>query len=157
VLPPGSRGELVLTSLTKEALPVIRYRTHDLTELLPPSARSMRRMARITGRCDDMLIIRGVNLFPSQVEALLLKLAGLAPHYQLELTREGHLDQVTVQVECQGSVAGDAGQRAQLARALAGSIKDHIGISARCVVCDPGTLERSVGKARRVIDHRQAR
>ena len=98
-LPAGAPGELVLTSLTKEALPVIRYRTRDLTALLPPTARSMRRMARITGRSDDMLIIRGVNVFPSQIEELLLKLAGLAPHYQLELTREGHLDQLAVKVE----------------------------------------------------------
>jgi phenylacetate-CoA ligase len=157
VLPDGSEGELVLTSLTKEALPVIRYRTHDLTRLLPPTARSMRRMARITGRSDDMLIIRGVNLFPSQIEALLLQLEGLAPHYQLELTREGHLDQVTVQVECQAGLAAAAERRGQLGRALAESIKAHIGISARCVVCDPGSLERSAGKARRVIDHRQAR
>src|SRR5262249_36019055 len=148
---------LVLTSLTKEALPVIRYRTHDLTTLLPPTARAMRRMARITGRSDDMLIIRGVNLFPSQIEALLLKLSGLSPHYQLELTRQEHLDQVTVQVECQAEVAGDGPQRAHLARSLSESIKAHIGISARCVVCDPQSLERSAGKARRVIDHRQAR
>src|SRR5205807_5918535 len=101
------QGELVFTTLSKEALPLVRYRTRDLTRLLPPSARSMRRLARITGRSDDMLIVRGVNLFPTQIEELLLKLAGLAPHYQLELTREGHLDQLAVKVECLESISAD--------------------------------------------------
>jgi phenylacetate-CoA ligase len=142
VLPDGSRGELVFTSLTK---------------LLPPTARSMRRMARVTGRSDDMLIIRGVNVFPSQIEELLLKLVGLAPHYQLELTREGPLDQLAVRVECLGSLAGDSPGRAHLERQLHGSIKAAIGISTQCVVCDPGSIERSAGKARRVIDRRQGR
>ena len=157
VLPEGAQGELVLTSLTKEALPVIRYRTRDLTSLLPPTARSMRRMARITGRCDDMLIIRGVNMFPSQIEELLLKLPGLAPHYQLELTREAHLDQLAVKVECVETIAGDGSLRSRLQHELQGSIKATIGISTQVVVCDPGSIERSVGKARRVIDRRPAR
>ena len=157
VLPEGAQGELVLTSLTKEALPVIRYRTRDLTSLLPPTARSMRRMARITGRCDDMLIIRGVNVFPSQIEELLLKLPGVAPHYQLELTREAHLDQLAVKVECLESIAGDGSLRARLQRDLQGSIKATIGISTQVMVCDPGSIERSAGKARRVIDRRPAR
>jgi phenylacetate-CoA ligase len=154
VLPEGAPGELVLTSLTKEALPVIRYRTRDLTSLLPPTARSMRRMARITGRCDDMLIIRGVNVYPSQIEELVLKLPGLAPHYQLELTRAAHLDQLAVKVECLEALAGEASLRSRLQRDLQDSIKSTIGISAQVVVGDPGSLERSAGKARRVIDTR---
>jgi phenylacetate-CoA ligase len=154
VLPAGAPGELVLTSLTKEALPVIRYRTRDLTSLLPPTARSMRRLARITGRSDDMLIIRGVNVFPSQIEELLLKLPGVAPHYQLELTREAHLDQLAVKVECLESIAADGPTRSRLQCDLQGSIKAMIGISTQVVVCDPGSIERSAGKARRVIDKR---
>lgn len=154
VLPEGAPGELVLTSLTKEALPVIRYRTRDLTSLLPPTARSMRRMARITGRSDDMLIIRGVNVYPSQIEELVLKVPGLAPHYQLELTREAHLDQLAVKVECLEAVAGEGSLRSRLQRDLQGSIKSTIGISTQVVVCDPGSIERSAGKARRVIDKR---
>jgi phenylacetate-CoA ligase len=140
-LPDGEKGELVLTSLTKEALPVIRYRTRDLTRLLPPSARSMRRMERISGRSDDMLIIRGVNVFPSQIEELVLKQAGLSPHYVLEVSKDGPLDHLTVLVE------GDE-------QALAGlrlSIKSYIGISADVRL---GTIERSIGKAKRVIDKR---
>jgi phenylacetate-CoA ligase len=154
VLPEGARGELVLTTLTKEALPLIRYRTRDLTCLLPPTARSMRRMARITGRSDDMLIIRGVNVFPTQIEELLLKLAGLAPHYQLELTRAAHLDELAVRVECQPEVAADAALRVRLEQQLEGSIKAMIGISTQVRVCDPGTLARSGGKAQRVLDRR---
>jgi len=157
VLPEGTPGELVLTSLTKEALPVIRYRTRDLTSLLPPTARSMRRMARITGRSDDMLIIRGVNVYPSQIEELVLKLPGLAPHYQLELTREAHLDQLAVKVECLEALAGEGSLRSRLQRDLQGSIKSTIGISTQVVVCDPGSIERSAGKARRVIDKRAGR
>jgi phenylacetate-CoA ligase len=111
VLPEGASGELVFTTLTKEALPLIRYRTRDLTALLPPTARSMRRMARISGRSDDMLIIRGVNLFPTQIEELLLKLPGLAPHFQLEVTREGHRDELGICVECSAAVAADALRR----------------------------------------------
>jgi phenylacetate-CoA ligase len=154
VLPEGSQGELVLTTLTKEALPVIRYRTRDLTSLLPPSARSMRRMARITGRCDDMLIIRGVNLFPSQIEELMLKQQGLAPHYLLEVTRDAHLDALSVQVECTEGVAGDSSVRNRMTIELQRDIKDVIGISARVIVCAPGALERSPGKAKRVVDKR---
>jgi phenylacetate-CoA ligase len=153
-LPDGVQGELVLTSLTKEALPVIRYRTRDLTTLLPPTARPMRRMARITGRSDDMLIVRGVNVFPSQIEELLLKLAGLAPHYRLELTRAGQLDQLTVRVECAAAVAGAPALRTRLAAELRDSIKSSVGISAEVVVGDPGSIERSAGKARRVLDRR---
>ena len=150
VLPAGAHGELVLTTLTKEALPVIRYRTRDLTALLPPTARSMRRMAKITGRTDDMLIIRGVNVFPSQVEELLLRLEGLAPHYQLEVTRAAHLDELAVHVECHGGRGGDHSLRQRLAAELQRRIKATIGISTRVCVCDPGTLERSAGKAQRV-------
>jgi phenylacetate-CoA ligase len=140
-LPDGEKGELVLTSLTKEALPVIRYRTRDLTRLLPGTARSMRRMEKITGRSDDMLIIRGVNVFPSQIEELVLKQPGLAPHYVLELTKQGALDQLAVVVE------GDAGATAELQK----SIKAYIGISAEVRI---GAVERSIGKAKRVIDKR---
>jgi phenylacetate-CoA ligase len=154
VLPEGSQGELVFTTLTKEALPVIRYRTRDLTSLLPPTARSMRRMAKITGRSDDMLIIRGVNLFPSQIEELMLKQQGLAPHYLLEVTRDAHLDALSVQVECTEVVAGDSSVRNRLTIELQRDIKDVVGISARVIVCPPGTLERSPGKAKRVVDKR---
>ena len=154
VLPDGTQGELVFTTLTKEALPVIRYRTRDLTTLLPPTARSMRRMAKITGRSDDMLIIRGVNLFPSQIEELMLKREGLAPHYLLEVTRDGHLDSLSVQVECTEGAAGDSNLRDRLTIELQRDIKDVVGITARVVVQRPGTLERSAGKARRVVDKR---
>jgi phenylacetate-CoA ligase len=154
VLPAGTHGELVFTTLTKEALPLIRYRTRDLTALLPPTARSMRRMAKITGRTDDMLIIRGVNIFPSQVEELLLTLEGLAPHYQLEVSRAAHLDELAVNVECQRAAAADHSLRQRLADELQGRIKATIGISTRVRVCDPGSLERSSGKAQRVIDKR---
>ena len=152
VLPDGTHGELVFTTLTKEALPMIRYRTRDLTALLPPTARSMRRMARIGGRSDDMLIVRGVNVFPSQIEELVLAIAGLAPHYQLELTRVEHLDQLAVRVECLAGVPPEA--RGTLEHALAARIKDYVGISVQVEACDPGSLERSQGKARRVIDRR---
>jgi phenylacetate-CoA ligase len=141
VLPEGEKGELVFTSLTKEALPVIRYRTRDLTRLLPPTARSMRRMEKITGRSDDMLIIRGVNVFPSQVEELILKTPGLSPHYVLEVSKQGPLDHLAVVVE--GSSEGGA--------ALAHAIKAYMGISAEVRI---GTIERSIGKAKRVIDKR---
>ena len=141
VLPDGEKGELVLTSLTKEALPVIRYRTRDLTRLLPGTARSMRRMEKITGRSDDMLIIRGVNVFPSQIEELVLKEPGLAPHYVLELSKQGPLDHLSVIVE------GDPAATARLQH----SIKSTIGISAEVRI---GAVERSIGKAKRVIDKR---
>jgi len=153
VLPEGATGELVLTSLTKEALPVIRYRTRDLTSLLPPTARAMRRLARIGGRSDDMLIVRGVNLFPSQIEELVLKLAGLTPHYELELTREAHLDRLAVKVECLAGTPAEA--RVRLAHDLAAAIKALIGISAAVHVGDPGSIERSAGKAKRVVDRRE--
>jgi phenylacetate-CoA ligase len=155
VVQEGLEGELVFTSLTKEALPVIRYRTRDLTRLLPPTARSMRRMARITGRSDDMLIIRGVNVFPSQIEELLLKLHGLTPHYLLEVTRESHLDALTVNVECTAGLESDARARASLGQQLQYNIKERIGVTARITVCNPGSIERSVGKAKRVLDRRQ--
>ncbi len=152
VLPEGARGELVLTTLTKEALPLMRFRTRDLSALLPPTSGSMRRMARIAARTDDMLIVRGVNLFPSQVETVLLELRGLAPHYQLEVSRPQHLDELTVRVEC---VLGALGERGALAGLLAEALKARIGLSAQVVVEPPGTLERSAGKARRVLDNRR--
>jgi phenylacetate-CoA ligase len=152
VLPEGERGELVLTSLTKEALPVIRYRTRDLTRLLPPTARSMRRIEKITGRSDDMMIIRGVNVFPTQIEELMLRDPALAPHYQIEITRPGSLDEMTVLVErvpTAGSADGEAsGKR------LAHHIKSLIGVSADVKVLAPGGIERSLGKARRIVDRR---
>ena len=153
----GAPGELVLTSLTKEALPIIRYRTRDLTRLLPPTARSMRRMARITGRSDDMLIIRGVNVFPSQIEELLLQMRGLTPHYLLEVTRESHLDALTVNVECAPGLESDAVARASLGQQLQYNIKERIGVTAQISVCEAGSIERSTGKARRVLDKRQIR
>ena len=157
VLEDGTEGELVFTSLTKEALPVIRYRTRDLTRLLPPTARSMRRLARITGRSDDMLIIRGVNVFPSQIEELLLTLHGLTPNYVLEVTRESHLDTLTVNVECTEHLGSDALARERLGQQLQYNIKERIGVTARITVASPGSLERSIGKAKRVIDRRQVR
>jgi phenylacetate-CoA ligase len=152
-LPDGSYGELVFTSLTKEALPIIRYRTRDLTRLLPGTARSMRRMAKITGRSDDMMILRGINVFPSQIEEQLLKCRGLAPHYLIELSREHRLDQMTVHVEAAPDYADAAGRQAQAAE-LAHHIKSIIGISARIRVGDPGSIERSAGKAKRIVDLR---
>ena len=154
VLPEGTAGELVLTSLTKEALPIIRYRTRDLTSLLPPTARSMRRMAKIVGRSDDMLIIRGVNVFPSQVEELVLKIAGLSPHYQLEVARAGTLDSLTVHVECAAGQDAAANERCE--RELAREVKAYIGVSATVAVHPAGALERSGGKAQRVIDRRKS-
>jgi phenylacetate-CoA ligase len=154
VLPDGERGELVFTSLTKEALPIIRYRTRDLTTLLPPTARSMRRMAKVTGRTDDMLIIRGVNVFPSQIEELILRQAQLTPHYVLEVSREGTLDQLTVKVEPHRDVADQRMACQQAATDLQRQIKSYIGVTAVVVICDPGTVERSIGKAKRVIDAR---
>ncbi len=140
-LADGEKGELILTSLTKEALPIIRYRTRDLTRLLPGTARAMRRMEKVTGRSDDMLIIRGVNLFPSQIEELILKQPGLSPHYALEISKDGPLDHLTVLVE--GNDAARAG--------LQHSIKAYIGIT---VDVRAGTIERSIGKAKRIIDKR---
>jgi phenylacetate-CoA ligase len=155
VLPDGEPGELVLTSLTKEALPIIRYRTRDLTSLLQPTARSMRRMARIRGRSDDMLIIRGVNVFPTQIEELVLKMPALAPHYVLDVTREGPLDVMTVCVEWAAEAAG-SNRGAEVAKELEQSVKGYVGISVRVSVVEPGSIQRSIGKAKRVIDRRNA-
>ncbi|HKK36429.1 MAG TPA: phenylacetate--CoA ligase PaaK [Paracoccaceae bacterium] len=149
----GEVGELVFTTLTKEAMPVIRYRTRDLTRLLPGTARSMRRMEKVTGRSDDMIILRGVNVFPSQVEEQILKVEGLAPHWQIELTREGRMDSMTVHVEATADHADDASRAAAGAR-LTAAVKGVIGISVGVQVADPGGVERSAGKARRVIDSR---
>ena len=152
VLPDGEKGELVFTSLTKEALPIVRYRTRDLTRLLPPTARAMRRIEKITGRCDDMLIIRGVNVFPTQIEELILKERALAPHYQLEITRPRALDELTILVE-RGPGAGPAdGETA--GATLAQRIKNLIGVTAHVQVTQPGGIERSLGKAKRIVDKR---
>ena len=154
VLPEGEEGELVFTSLTKEALPIIRYRTRDLTRLLPPTARSMRRMAKIVGRSDDMLIIRGVNVFPSQIEELVLKIRGLSAYYQLEVTRESHLDALSVHVECASGEDSGHAARDRLAQQLARDIKAYVGVTVNVSVLPVGSIERSVGKAKRVIDKR---
>ncbi|MEM6461605.1 MAG: phenylacetate--CoA ligase PaaK [Pseudomonadota bacterium] len=153
VLPDGEEGELVFTSLTKEAFPIIRYRTRDLTRLLPGTARTMRRMEKVTGRSDDMMIVRGVNVFPTQIEEQLLKCGGLAPHYQIELTRDGRMDTMTILVEAaQHSTGEDA--RSASAGELAGHVKSTIGVSVKVDVRLPGDIERSIGKARRVVDLR---
>ena len=151
VLPDGEQGELVFTSLTKEALPVIRYRTRDLTRLLPGTARTMRRMEKITGRSDDMMIIRGVNVFPTQIEELILKQPELSPHYVMELTKSGPLDHLSVLVEIQPG-AQDQGSAATLAH----NIKSLIGVSAEVKIVPINTIERSIGKAKRVIDKRKS-
>jgi len=152
VLPEGEKGELVFTSLTKEAMPVVRYRTRDLTRLLPGTARTMRRVEKITGRCDDMMIIRGVNVFPTQIEELILRDPMLAPHYQVEVTRPHALDEMTVLVERASSAAGAdadaAGER------LAVRIKDLVGVTCSVRVMPSGGIERSLGKAKRVVDKR---
>ena len=153
VLPDGQHGELVFTSLTKQALPVIRYRTRDLTQLMPGTARSMRRMAKITGRSDDMLIIRGVNVFPTQIEEMILKDPRLAPHYQLDVYRENHLDSLDVHVEPRDGVWPDA-DRERMAKDLQHHIKSYIGISTKVHIREVGSIERSLGKAKRVIDRR---
>ena len=150
----GEIGELVFTSLTKEALPIISYRTRDLTRLLPGTARSMRRMEKITGRSDDMMIVRGVNVFPSQIEELILKHKALAPHYQCILTREGPLDTLTVAVETQPGFAINSEASQAASAALAHDIKTFIGSSARIDLRAVGGVERSVGKAKRVVDLR---
>jgi len=152
VLPDGAEGELVFTSLSKEAMPVIRYRTRDLTRLLPGTARTMRRMGKITGRSDDMLIIRGVNVFPSQIEEQLLSVEMLAPHYYIEVRKEGHLDEMEVNAELKPAV--DPSLRDAAAAMLRHRIKSFIGISAHVHVHVQGTIPRSEGKARRVIDKR---
>jgi phenylacetate-CoA ligase len=155
VLPDGEQGELVLTSLTKEALPVIRYRTRDRTRLLPPTARSMRRIERISGRTDDMMIIRGVNVFPTQIEELILKQAALAPHYHLEIFREGHLDSLTVNVELLADIENHQARRESVAAELMQLIKAYIGVTTTVVVHPASALERSAGKAKRVSDRRR--
>ena len=155
VLPDGEMGELVLTTLTKEGLPILRYRTRDLTRLLPGTARSMRRMEKITGRSDDMIILRGVNVFPSQIEEQVLAVAGLAPYYQIELLREGRMDAMRVHVESLPGAADGAAQAAQAER-LVHRIKEIVGVTAQVVVAAPGSVERSEGKARRVVDRRTA-
>ncbi|MEL6965338.1 MAG: AMP-binding protein, partial [Pseudomonadota bacterium] len=155
VLPDGEQGELVFTSLTKEAFPVIRYRTRDLTRLLPGTARSMRRMEKITGRSDDMLIVRGVNLFPTQIEELILDNASLSPHYILELRKDGPLDVLEVLVEARTDTS-DTESRSSASAALSNQIKTKIGISSFVNVLEPGGIERSGGKARRIRDLRQA-
>lgn len=155
VLPDGSEGELVFTSLTKEALPVVRYRTRDLTRLLPPTSRSMRRIGKITGRSDDMLIIRGVNVFPTQIEELILRCPELAPHYLIEVSRNGHLDEVAVTVElC--DTARDIGidNAKELRGKLQHLVKTYVGITVKVTIHAPQTLERSAGKAKHVIDTR---
>ena len=153
VLPDGELGELVFTSLTKEALPIIRYRTRDLTRLLPGTARSMRRMEKVTGRSDDMIILRGVNVFPTQIEEQILKCDGLAPHYQILLTKRGRMDGMTIQVEASPSAAGAQAREAS-ATELAGHVKGVVGVTAKVEVAEPGGVERSLGKAVRVIDQR---
>jgi len=152
VLPDGEEGELVFTTLSREALPMVRYRTRDLTRLLPPTARAMRRMSKITGRSDDMLIIRGVNVFPSQIEELVLKMPKLTPYYQLIVSRDGHLDQLAVKVERRIEVAEI--ETTALANELQHHIKSYIGISTQVTIAAPETVERSQGKAKRVVDQR---
>lgn len=152
VLPDGEEGELVFTSLTKQALPIIRYRTRDLTRLLPGARTPMRRMARIVGRSDDMLIVRGVNVFPSQIEEQLLRCAGLSPHYLVEIARPGRLDEVTIRVEARDGASGDAVRGQETL--LAGYLKDMLGVTARVQAETPGSLPRSTGKASRVHDLR---
>lgn len=153
VLPDGEQGELVFTSLTKEAMPIIRYRTRDLTRLLPGTARTMRRMEKVTGRSDDMIILRGVNVFPTQIEEQLFKCADLSPHFQIELTRDDRLDVMTIHVE--STAEGAASDKRQKAAAeLKAHVKNVIGVSSIVNVTEPGNVERSLGKARRVVDNR---
>lgn len=151
VLEDGQEGELVFTTLTKEGLPIIRYRTRDLTRLLPGTARTMRRMEKITGRSDDMIILRGVNVFPTQIEEQILQVPGLAPHFQIELLTNGRMDAMRVHVE---ALPGAADQAPQLAKTLSHQIKSIVGISAEIAMADPGGVARSEGKAKRVVDNR---
>jgi phenylacetate-CoA ligase len=153
VLPDGERGELVFTSLTKEAMPVIRYRTRDLTRLLPGTARpGMRRMEKVTGRTDDMIILRGVNVFPTQIEEIVLRTPGLSPHFQLVLTTEGRLDHLAVQVEARPDCPVE--RRDPAAEEVARAVKETVGVSVGVVVVEPETLARSAGKLQRLVDHR---
>jgi phenylacetate-CoA ligase len=154
LLPDGEIGELVFTSLSKEALPIIRYRTRDLTRLLPGTARSMRRMEKITGRSDDMMIVRGVNVFPTQIEELILKRHELAPHYQCILTREGNMDNLRVAVETRPGLAPDSPSAQAAAHVLQHEIKAYIGTSVDIELRAEGGVERSLGKAKRVLDRR---
>ena len=155
VLPDGEFGELVFTSLTKEALPIVRYRTRDLTRLLPGTARTMRRMEKITGRSDDMMIVRGVNVFPTQIEELILKRSELTPHYQCILSRDGPLDALTVAVETRPDLAPESAEAQAAAKMLSHEIKTYIGTSARIELRPCGGIERSLGKAKRVLDLRK--
>jgi phenylacetate-CoA ligase len=152
VLPDGEQGEMVFTSLTKQAMPIIRYRTRDLTRLLPGTARKLRRMEKVTGRTDDMIILRGVNVFPTQIEEKLLTIEALSMHYQLVLSRSGRMDEMDVNVECRPDAT--ASERAAAGNRLAQAIKDTIGITARVNVGDPDSIERSAGKAKRIVDRR---
>jgi phenylacetate-CoA ligase len=152
VVPDGEEGELVLTSLTKQAMPVLRYRTRDLTRLLPGTARTMRRIEKITGRTDDMIILRGVNLFPTQIEELVLRLPELSPHFQCVLERTGHLDSLTVVVERRESADGP--RAAEAAERLQRMVKGSIGVTVEVSVVEPATVMRSVGKMRRIVDNR---
>ncbi|MGH6815966.1 MAG: phenylacetate--CoA ligase PaaK [Hyphomicrobiaceae bacterium] len=153
VLPEGQMGELVFTSLTKEAMPIVRYRTRDLTRLLPGTARTMRRMEKVTGRSDDMMIVRGVNVFPTQIEEQILKIKELGAHYQMVLTRENRLDEMEVLVEA-AAHAATLDARTASAAVLAHAIKSTIGVTAKVTVTEPGGVERSQGKAKRVVDKR---
>lgn len=153
VLPDGKMGELVFTTLTKEALPMVRYRTRDLTRLLPGTARSMRRIEKITGRSDDMMILRGVNVFPTQIEEQILKCKGLAPHFYIEVTRADRMDNMVVHVECTEDMT-DADARAESAKELAHHIKSVVGVLTKIEVRDPNSVARSEGKAKRVVDNR---
>jgi phenylacetate-CoA ligase len=154
VLPEGEQGELVFTSLTKDAMPVIRYRTRDLTRLLPGTARpGMRRMEKVTGRTDDMIILRGVNLFPTQIEELVLQTPGLSPHFTLVLTTRGRMDHLTVHVEARPDCPAE--RRDPAAREVATAVKDTVGVRVDVAVVDPDTLPRSVGKLKRLIDERE--
>jgi phenylacetate-CoA ligase len=151
--PEGERGELVLTSLTKEALPVVRYRTRDLTRLLPGTAwPAFRRMEKVTGRCDDMIILRGVNLFPAQIEEIVLRTPGVAPHFQLRLTREDRMDRLTVRAEARPGATPE--QRTEAVASIVRGVKDGIGVSVAVEITEPETLERSVGKIKRLVDER---
>jgi len=154
VLPDGELGELVFTSLTKEALPIIRYRTRDLTRLLPGTARTMRRMEKITGRSDDMMIVRGVNVFPTQIEELILRQSALSAHYQCILQKEGPLDTLTVKVETRTGLSCDSPEAKQATVNLEHDAKAYIGTSLKVELCLEGGIERSMGKAKRVIDER---
>ncbi len=153
VVEDGEMGELVFTTLTKEGLPMIRYRTRDLTRLLPGTARTMRRMEKITGRSDDMIILRGVNVFPTQIEEQVVATGGLAPHFQIELFKSGRMDAMRVIVEAE-SDATDSLSKTAAARMLTKHIKDMVGVSTEIVVKDPGEVARSEGKAKRVVDKR---